>query len=400
MSKPVNATKGPSLRLHFLDGLRGLACLYVLLFHASKPHIPYEGTLSPFMRFVSLCLSCGHFSVVFFIVLSGFSIMLPIVRSGSGQLHGGLREYARRRARRIMPPYYVAVLLSIGLILGYNFVSRRQGLGPPVVDDALSAGSVISHVLLLHNLSFDWAYRINGPLWSVATEWQIYFAFAFLLLPLWRKLGSVGALVIAWIAGCLPYICLPKDHNFFWAAPWFLGSFMFGVWGAVLAFSPAHADSWLRTRMPWGVLSVLCFAVIAALVGSGRLQSMELPIGDFIVSVFAFSVINACAYRQTNMPAGQRSLLLNALGSKALVQLGAFSYSLYLIQHPVLRLAEKIVGKVTHSYDANIQVHLLVVVPITIVLAWFFAEFFERPFTSGGIVLPAIRRRFSAAPSS
>jgi len=300
-----------------------------------------------------------------------------------------------------LPPYFAAVAFSLALLAAVPAL-RTPGTGT-IWDDSLpglDAAAVASHLLVVHNWSKAWGYQINGPLWSVATEWQIYFAFAFLFLPLWRKLGSVPTLVIAWVVGLLPYVCLPKDHNFFWAAPWFLGSFMFGVWGAVLAFSPRYADSWLRTRMPWGALSAVCFVVIAALVGTGRLESMDLPIGDFIVSVFAFSLINACAYRQVNIPAGERSLLLDALGSRALVQLGAFSYSLYLIQHPVLRLAEKIVGKLTHTRDANIQVHLLVVVPITIAAAWFFAEFFERPFTTGGIVLPAIRRRFAAAPSS
>src|SRR5450432_2805759 len=206
------ASSKSGVRLHFLDGLRGLACFYVLLFHASTPHIPYGGELSPWMKFVSLCISRGHFSVVFFIVLSGFSIMLPIARSGTWQLNGGFASYARRRARRILPPYYAALFLSVGLVLAYNVISRRHGLGPPVVEDALSAGSIISHVLLLHNLSFDWAFRINGPLWSVATEWQIYFVFALFLLPLWRRTSGLVALVAGWVLGSLPFFLLPPNH--------------------------------------------------------------------------------------------------------------------------------------------------------------------------------------------
>lgn len=384
-------------RLHFLDGLRGLACLYVLLFHASKPNIPYGGELSRLMKFVVLCLSCGHFSVVFFIVLSGFSIMLPIARAGLGQLNGGLAEYARRRARRILPPYYVAIVLSMALIFTYNAISRRHAVGAPVVDDALSTGSVLSHLLLVHNVRFDWAYRINGPLWSVATEWQIYFVFALLLLPLWRKVGSVPTLALGWVVGMLPFYLLPKDDNYFWASPWFLGSFMFGVWGAVLGFTPGREGTWLRDRAPWGVFSWLCFVAIVLLVGTGRSESWALPVVDFIVSGFAFCWINACAHQTRAAALGEPSLMLRILGSRPLVYLGGFSYSLYLVQHPVLRLAEKVVAKLTASRDTNIQIHLLVVVPITIAVAWLFSEFFERPFTSGGILLPAIRRRLAPA---
>jgi peptidoglycan/LPS O-acetylase OafA/YrhL len=119
----------------------------------------------------------------------------------------------------------------------------------------------------------------------------------------------------------------------------------------------------------------------------------------FIVSLFAFFLVNACAQHLTTSSESQRSILVWALSSKALVYLGGFSYSLYLVQHPVLRLSEKVVARVTSTRDANIEVHLLVVVPATIAVAWLFAELFERPFTSGGIVLPAIRRRIAVGPS-
>jgi peptidoglycan/LPS O-acetylase OafA/YrhL len=397
--KTPMASNKLGVRLHFLDGLRGLACLYVLLFHASNPNIPYGGELSNLMRFVTLCLSCGHFSVVFFIVLSGFSIMLPIARTGTLRLNGGLGQYVRRRARRILPPYYVAVILSIALILGYQVMSHGAALGPPVKDGALGAGPLISHALLIHNVRFDWAYRINGPLWSVATEWQIYFLFALLLLPLWRLTGSAITLALAWAPASLLFFLLPPQDNFFWACPWFLGSFMLGAWGAVVTFSPSHRDSWLRTRAPCGALAWLSFLLIVVLVGTGRANTWGLPVVDFIVSVFALVLIGACADRSTNWPVGKPSLLLRVLGSRVLVYLGGFSYSLYLVQHPVLRFAEKLVAKLTTNRDANIQIHLLMVVPVTVFLAWLFAEFFERPFTTGGLILPAVRRRRAVAPS-
>jgi peptidoglycan/LPS O-acetylase OafA/YrhL len=350
------------------------------------------------MKFLSLCISRGRFSVVFFIVLSGYSIMLPIARDGTQRLTGGLAAYARRRARRILPPYYVALLMSAGLIVVYNEFTRRHGLDP-VVDDALGAGSVLSHLLLVHNATFAWAFRINGPMWSVATEWQIYFVFALILLPLWRKAGHMVTLAGAWVVGSLPFLLLPADKNFFWACPWFIGSFMFGVWGAVIGFSPSYQHSWLRQRAPWQSLASICFGVIVFLVATGRADSWGYPIVDFIVSLFAFFLVNACAQLLTTSSEAQSSMLLWALSSRALVYLGGFSYSLYLVQHPVLRLAEKIVGRITSTRNANIAVHLLVVVPATIAVAWLFAELFERPFTSGGIVLPAIRRRIAVGPS-
>jgi peptidoglycan/LPS O-acetylase OafA/YrhL len=92
------------------------------------------------------------------------------------------------------------------------------------------------------------------------------------------------------------------------------------------------------------------------------------------------------------------SVLLRIFGSKTLVYVGGFSYSLYLVQHPVFRLSEKLASKLNLSADAMVSIHLLVVTPIVVALAWIFAELFERPFTSGGILLPALSRRTAREP--
>jgi hypothetical protein len=38
---------------------------------------------------------------------------------------------------------------------------------------ALTTGSVVSHLAVIHNYFPDWQYSINHPMWSIATEWQI-----------------------------------------------------------------------------------------------------------------------------------------------------------------------------------------------------------------------------------
>jgi peptidoglycan/LPS O-acetylase OafA/YrhL len=257
------------LRLPFLDGLRGLASLYVLLFHASAPKIIGHGEPSWPMRILRGCLGHGHFGVVFFIVLSGFSLMLPIARSGSFELQGGFWQYLSRRARRILPPYYAALIFSIGLIVAYNKMAARGGIGPQV-DSALTPGAIVSHLLLVHNLTFDWAFRINGPMWSVATEWQIYFLFPAILLPLCRTRGGIFLTVgVAWLLGSLPQIFLPGDQNFFWACPWFLGSFALGMMVAVIGFSPQYRDAPWRKRIPWGTMTLLLLGTLVLLMASG-----------------------------------------------------------------------------------------------------------------------------------
>jgi peptidoglycan/LPS O-acetylase OafA/YrhL len=53
------------LRLHFLDGLRGLACLYVLLFHEVTNKLIDPTALAWPLRVLAAWLGHGHYSVVF-----------------------------------------------------------------------------------------------------------------------------------------------------------------------------------------------------------------------------------------------------------------------------------------------------------------------------------------------
>jgi peptidoglycan/LPS O-acetylase OafA/YrhL len=384
------------VRLHSLDGLRGLAALYVVIYHAALNSEEAPGTFSPTMSVLHALIDHGHFAVVFFIVLSGFSLMLPVARESSKALNGGLKEFVKRRARRILPTYYAALAASLLLIGSYYVLEPFLRLSRPKIEHVFETGNILSHLALVHNFSFAWVYKINAPMWSVATEWQIYFVFALVLLPLWRRFGIVLVVFVAWFLGCLPHALLAPNENLWWAGPWLLGSFSLGMLGASIHFSPEYANSWWRKRAPWGLFAVIA-AGLTALV-RGRPESWNHIAVDACVSVCALCIINRCVV-DSNSPEGSGAWS-RLFGSKLLVALGGFSYSLYLIQHPILTIAKNLLNKLRVERDAHLQLELLVAVPITLALAWLFAELFERPFTSGGVLLPALRRRLGAAAES
>ena len=66
-------------------------------------------------------------------------------------------------------------------------------------------------------------------------EWQIYFFFPFLLLPLLRRFGICVAVAAAFVIGLAPHFLL---HRFDETSPWYLGLFSLGMAGAVVAHSP------------------------------------------------------------------------------------------------------------------------------------------------------------------
>src|SRR5262249_49897642 len=127
--------------------------------------------------------------------------------------------------------------------------------------DDLAWPSILSHLLLVHNLLRSTILTIDGPLWSVALEWQIYFALPFVVLPITRHWGIAAALLACIALGLAPHFLLPPGYNFDWTYPWYLGMFAMGATAAVLNVSPSSAVVALRRCVSWG-------GIAAALVGA------------------------------------------------------------------------------------------------------------------------------------
>src|ERR1041384_5313971 len=207
------------IRLAYLDGLRALASGYVVLFHAlpgfSMPHL-----VGPW-RLLKRAFAYGHEAVAIFIVLSGYCLMLPVVRKDPARLGVDFTRFVGRRAKRILPPYFAALAFSLTL-LWLAPVLRTKGTGTIWEDSlpGLDVGAIATHLLVVHNWFPRYGYQINGPLWSVASEWQIYFFFPLLLLPSWRRFGMVGALLGAAAVGYAPLVFAAGPAHV--AIPWYL----------------------------------------------------------------------------------------------------------------------------------------------------------------------------------
>ena len=324
-------------RLAFLDGLRGLAALYVVLHHAAL-----EVTGASAFRAVEIgrgLLRHGHFAVAVFIVLSGYCLMRPVAADPEGRLRGGLRGYLGRRAWRILPPYYGALglcWLLVALAPGLDHAARVRW------DRALPAfepGVVVSHLLLVHNLDERWIFKVDPPLWSVATEWQIYLVFPALIM-LWRRHGTAVAVAAAFagggavaaLAGWLGNAALTQ------LCPWYAGLFALGLAGAVDGRprprgGRAQGRSWLLAA------TLGLFALVLAGLAARQGADVPVMIADVLVGCAATRLIVGCARQSVRGGTGAASGgLRRLLESRAAVGLGSFSYSLYLIHFPLLAL--------------------------------------------------------------
>src|SRR3954451_194250 len=161
-------------RLAGLDGLRGLAALFVVVHHVFLRAFPgYPADHAPFW---AGWLIYGRFAVVVFIVLSGFSLALSPARR-DWRLDA-ISRFARRRALRILPAYYAA--LAFSLAVAWLVV-------PPPGEAVPGAKSVLVNGLLVQNLVG--APTPDRSFWSIAVEAQLYVAFPLLLLMV-RRWGA------------------------------------------------------------------------------------------------------------------------------------------------------------------------------------------------------------------
>ena len=164
-------------RLDYLDGIRALAALFVVAHHVYLqvyPGFP-ENTGPWFLGW----LLYGNFAVAVFIVVSR---LLADPRPGPRQFHlgTGYWPYLKRRAWRILPAYWAAVLLS-----SLVFVLLIE----PRADVSIGIRDVLVHLGLVQDMVRN--TPPNGALWSIAVEWQLYFVFPLFLLAR-RVVGSGG----------------------------------------------------------------------------------------------------------------------------------------------------------------------------------------------------------------
>ena len=366
----------PPLRLPYLDGLRAVAALYVVLFHAGVGFTASE--LPSWARNSKRLLTFGHDAVAVFIVLSGYCLMLPVVRA-EGQLVGGFGRYIARRAWRILPPYYATLLGSLLLLWAVPVLQTQTGTIWDDTSPAFAAGPITTHLLLVHNLVPAWASRINGPLWSVATEWQIYFFFPLLLLPVWRRFGSLATLVLGFAVGCAPIWLAPQAATRW--IPWYLGLFALGMSAAATGFSGRPSEQRLLQAVPWRfvvlALAACCLLGTTVLV---KVWFRFLPLSDTLVGLTTAALL--VRYSQCLVGGDERAKpsLLRLLETRALVGLGHFSYSLYLSHLPIVALCYFMLRPLGLSALAQFLAMIAVSVPASLAVAFAFYWAVERHF--------------------
>lgn len=289
-----------------LDGLRALAVLSVVLFHAGFP--PFSG---------------GFVGVDIFFVLSGYLITSITLR----EMIGGSFTFAgfyERRVRRLLPPLIPVLLLT--------WVASALLLEQ--AEFSSFAGSLASTLVLSANWYFySTVGYFDGPgeltpllhMWSLAIEEQFYLIFPFILFVLikrnLRPLGvCVGLLAVSLLYSTYLAVVESKDLLFYGS----IGRFWELLVGACLAFAKKPNFS---QKTSFDVLEILGVALIAiALLGYDA--EMMFPGPAALIPTMGVALIIYAG--------GNGRIVSPLLKLKPMVWVGLISYGLYLWHWPIM----------------------------------------------------------------
>jgi len=349
-----------------IDGLRSLAVLPVILFHAG------------FSLF-----SGGFVGVDVFFVISGYlitSIILAEMTKGDFSL---LRFY-ERRARRILPALFVMLLVCLPM--------AWMWLDPPdlkAFSKSLAAVPLFSSNLLFWRESgyFDAAAEMKPLLhtWTLAVEEQYYLLFPLLLMAGWRLGRRTVVAILAVLA---------------------LASLALAEHGArqesVAAFYLLHARA-------WELLVGSFIAFYLARRPRSTASSWHAQAGSLLgVAMIGYGVLafdHATAFPGFNalLPTVGAGLVIlfahpgnsvgRVLASGPLVGIGLISYSAYLWHQPLFAFARN------NSLVAPTPTTMLGLSGLSLVLAWLSWRFVERAFRDRRHVPAARLWRYSASAS-
>jgi peptidoglycan/LPS O-acetylase OafA/YrhL len=355
----ATAATGPG-RVAGLDGIRGLAALFVVLNHIFERAWPeYPG--ANHAPFWAAWLIYGRGGVAMFIALSGFSLGLGPARSG--WKFKSIATYAHRRAWRILPPYWAA--------LGFSLVMTWYVLAQPHLP-VPNGKSVVVYGLLLQDVFV--AGNPNRAFWSIAIEVQLYFLLPLLLLLIRRvsagaMVGLVAAIVVT--VGVLgPHVAL-LDTALVKFTPDLAVLFAVGLLasGIVTAGERTRARPWAGYALTAAVPAIVLMAVRGSVWSNLNLFWLDLAwapaIGCFLTAV------------ATSRP----RFVLRFLDSRVPRSLGSCSYSLYLTHEPiVIAVSYGLVRGRVAAGTPMFFVLVAVLLPMSVCFARMFAAVFELPF--------------------
>jgi peptidoglycan/LPS O-acetylase OafA/YrhL len=287
-----------------LDGLRAVAVLVVMLFHARAPLVPG-----------------GYVGVDVFFVLSGFLITSLLLAELDATGRIDLAGFWRRRLLRLAPAL-------LAMLAAYVLVAPR--LWPEVPDHGTQA-ALAALYLSDYSVAFWGTPSVLSHTWSLAVEMHFYLLWPLILWTAcrrWTRASLPAVLAVAWVlATLLRWVWLVRGQE--WAQVYYrtdtrLSGLLLGAWLAAALRDPRWRLA-LRSWQPWALWLPLPALLVVT----------HFHWGDLWVATWGMAIVELATASLLFGVRDRSSQLATMLARPLLAWLGRISYGLYLWHYPV-----------------------------------------------------------------
>lgn len=322
MSSPDS---NPRYRVIPLDGIRGFACLLIIVFHSA---------LFLLVRKVPVAcwnlIELGRWSLDFFFVLSGY-LITGVLLDAKGQ-KSYFKNFYSRRFLRVFPLYYLLVVLLV-------FIAPRLPLPGVVALEGAERLAKAGPWLLLYGYNFflfrlnDWFHIMIDAMWSLSVEEQFYLVWP--LVVRFLSLTRLKVLCVALIAAALAvrsslYFTHHSYLQIFVLTPARMDSIAFGALAALLA----RTD--FRIRGSAVLIGLRVTAILLAGAWIALYEPWDPFRSDWSQSALIFTVVNAflAVLLLLAVLEPSRCAVPRLFSLPLLTHFGKYSYAIYLFHEP------------------------------------------------------------------
>ncbi len=340
-----------------IDGLRAIAVIPVILFHAG------------FEQF-----SGGFVGVDVFFVISGY-LITTIILSEKEQGTFSLAKFYDRRARRILPALFLVMIVSLPFAWFWLLPSDMKDFSQSLI--AVSTFS--SNILFWQETGYWGVDNELKPMlhtWSLAVEEQYYILFPLFLMLMWKLrkrwiltsfmlLAAFSLMASQWGADNMP------TANFFLlpTRAWELAI------GASIAFYFLYKKQTIQALLSYTVIDEALSIIGLSLIGYSVFSfNQATPFPGLLALIPTVGAGLIILFSSKNTFVGR------ILGSKILVGIGLISYSAYLWHQPLFAFARH--RSLTEPSDLLYTALALITFPLAY-LSW---KYVEKPFRTRGLL--------------
>ena len=311
-----------------LDGVRGIAILSVLIFHAT--------VFTPNNWIDNICHTvgmAGWVGVDLFFVLSGFLITGILYDYKEKRVQGYFKNFYVRRILRIVPLYYLVAIFALHILPAiapeFNQFIAPKGTGSHwwywlFLSNFYSSTNGLSHLIL-------------GPTWSVAIEEQFYLAWPLIIFFLRRNTVMWLCAVFMIVAFCLRLYLLDAGSHpttIYVLTPARFDAIAAGAFAALAFRSVGQWRFWLRISVALFVITglVALYFLVSNLINKAH--------ADMITFGYTLFALFFASGLYLLLSLKSQSYLKVALSSPLLVFPGKLSYGLYLFNRPLVDIIQ------------------------------------------------------------